>query len=160
MILGLNGKQADVKLGVREAICCELSLGLLCSSGRVGSVTFYSCVSFCRVGGWCSDPAGEVMPCEGSCNQVPLFRQVDISGPVEYAGRLATHLVCCSIDMLVCVLLSLRLFTAFLVEKRQPNLSAACRLAGLPPRCGGIALSGSSRLKRGVCSTSNCILLV
>lgn len=160
MILGLNGKQADVEFGIREAMCCELSLGLLCSSGRVGSVAFYSCVSFCLEGGGCSDPAGEVMPCEGSCSQVPQFTQVDNSSPVEFAGRLATHLVYCSIDMSLCVLLSLRLFTAFLVEKRQPNLSATCRLAGLPPRHGGIALSGSSRLKRRVCYTSSCILLV
>lgn len=62
--------------------------------------------------------------------------------------------------MSLCVLLSPRLFTVCLEEKRQPNCSAADRLEGFPPERGGAALSGSGVLKRGVwTSVSVCSFL-
>lgn len=123
-----------------------VSCFLACLLGRGWEVWPLVAVSFCLEGSWFSDPAREVVPCEGSWNQIPQFTKVANSSSVEFAGRLPMHLVCCS--MSVCVVLSLRLFTAFLVEKRQPNLSAACGLAGLPPRHEGVALFGNSRLKK------------
>ncbi|KAK4832068.1 hypothetical protein QYF61_020624, partial [Mycteria americana] len=89
-----------------------------------------------KKGGWRLDLTGEVMPCEGSWNQVTLltsqFTQVDNSSPVEFTGTLAIQLVC-----------------ACLAEKRQPTCSAADRLEGLPPEREE-QLSLAARLRHGI----------
>lgn len=161
-MLDLDGNQADAEA---EKSCMLWTASWLADStgeGLKGDVLY--CVSSTE-GGWCLNPRREDVPQEDNWNQVTLpaqqFTQVDNSRSVEYTGRLAIQLVCPSMYMSFCVLLSLRLFTSLPGREEATKLLCCWQAGRLPPSVEGqLCLAAVCWKDMKTCLHPQCVLLL